>query len=84
MANQSTIPVLAASGANVWIGMVAGSLAAGLAGAALAFPARLSRCRSRTSRFGLHDSSLRRVGRADRVILSFRQPARELRESKRN
>jgi branched-chain amino acid transport system permease protein len=34
-----SIPVLAATGANVWIGMVAGSLAAGLAGAALAFPA---------------------------------------------
>jgi ABC-type branched-subunit amino acid transport system permease subunit len=34
-----SIPVLAASGANVWIGMVVGSLAAGLAGAALAFPA---------------------------------------------
>jgi branched-chain amino acid transport system permease protein len=35
----ASIPVLSASGANVWIGMVAGSLAAGLAGAALAFPA---------------------------------------------
>jgi branched-chain amino acid transport system permease protein len=34
-----SIPVLAATGANVWIGMVAGSLAAGIAGAALAFPA---------------------------------------------
>jgi len=34
-----SIPFLAATGANVWIGMVAGSLAAGLAGAALAFPA---------------------------------------------
>jgi branched-chain amino acid transport system permease protein len=34
-----SISVLAASGANVWIGMVVGSLAAGLAGAALAFPA---------------------------------------------
>jgi branched-chain amino acid transport system permease protein len=34
-----SIPVLAATGANVWIGMVAGSLAAGIAGTALAFPA---------------------------------------------
>jgi len=32
-------PVLVWTGANVWIGMLAGTIAAGLAGAALAFPA---------------------------------------------
>ena len=35
----SESPVLASSGANVWIGMIAGAAAAGAAGAALAFPA---------------------------------------------
>jgi branched-chain amino acid transport system permease protein len=35
----SASPLLASSGANVWIGMIAGAAAAGVAGAALAFPA---------------------------------------------